>query len=54
MTEVARQSGFSDGKQFSQAFRREAGVTPSAFRRNGHEGKKQGANAQVPRRSCRS
>jgi len=33
MTEVAEHAGFSDAGHLSVAFRREAGRTPSAYRR---------------------
>jgi transcriptional regulator GlxA family with amidase domain len=32
MAEVARLSGFTGGKQLAVVFRREMGVTPTAFR----------------------
>jgi LacI family transcriptional regulator len=33
LSAVARQSGFGDGRQLSVVFRRETGLTPSAYRR---------------------
>lgn len=36
--EVVEQCGFKDNSNFSQLFRRETGLTPSAFRRKHHRG----------------
>ena len=38
ITQVALAVGFSDGAHFTRTFTREVGITPRAFRRNGHSG----------------